>query len=426
MMNSCRIIVFLLLMLGFQTSSCATLRSVTLNKSRPIKEQMKSANTNYIIKYIFDLNGASLAIPKNCILTFRRGEIKNGKIQGNDTKIKSGKQLILDKVNLYGTWENDTVYSEWLHFIPGVKSDNKVEFQNLMTLANGKTLTHLFMQTGIYYCSVAKESSFIKVPSNVYWHNKATICQIGTDLTRYSLVLINKSNNVIIDGGLFIGDVKRHIDKGGEWGHGIKVAGSSNVTLKNLSCNEFWGDGIDLIEGTYRTDIRAGETVCSNVIIDNVKCLRNRRTGLSIEAARNVVVRNSEFAYTGFLKMTAPGDGLGIEPWCKNEQKIYNITIDKCNIHDNKGGRDLSIQPNIQYYYKDDNPQHHPKSRINVRNSKVGNLYILFSNELRINDCVVDDIVRYGCSDDVLISSSLVKKHTDRRNKKGLTLKNNR
>lgn len=124
--------------------------------------------------------------------------------------------------------------------------------------------------------------------------------------------------------------------------------------------------------------------------------------------------------------MTAPGDGLGIEPWCKNEQKIYNITIDKCNIHDNKGGRDLSIQPNIQYYYKDDNPQHHPKSRINVRNSKVGNLYILFSNELRINDCVVDDIVRYGCSDDVLISSSLVKKHTDRRNKKGLTLKNNR
>ena len=124
--------------------------------------------------------------------------------------------------------------------------------------------------------------------------------------------------------------------------------------------------------------------------------------------------------------MTAPGDGLGIEPWCKNEQKIYNITIDKCNIHDNKGGRDLSIQPNIQYYYKDDNPQHHPKSWINVRNSKVGNLYILFSNELRINDCVVDDIVRYGCSDDVLISNSLVKKHTDRRNKKGLTLKNNR
>ena len=425
-MRCCRVIIILLLLLGFHVSSHAAMRSVTLRKSIPIKEQIINGNINYIIKFTFDLKGESLVIPENCKLTFRNGQINNGKILGNGTKIISEKQLIFKEVNLSGIWENDTVYSEWLNFITGDSIDNKNEFQNLMTLANGNTFTHLFMQTGIFYCSVVKESSFIKVPSNVYWHNNATICQIGTDLQRYSLVLINKSNNVTVDGGLFIGDVRRHLDKGGEWGHGIKVAGSSNVIIKNLSCNEFWGDGIDLIEGMYRNDIKAGETVCSNVIIDNVKCFRNRRTGLSIEAARNVLVKNSEFAYTGGVKMTAPGDGLGIEPWCKNEQKIYNITIEKCNIHDNKGGRDLSIQPNIQYYLEDDNPQHHPKSGIIVRNSKVGNLYILFSNELRITDCVVDDIVRYGCSDDVLISNSLVKKHSDKRNKKGLTLKNNR
>lgn len=425
-MKVSRFTIILLLLLVLQVNANAAMRRVVLNKSNTIKEQIICNNTNYIIKYNFDLKGDTLVIPDNCCLTFKGGQIKNGSIKGNVTRIKAGKYLLFKKVRLSGVWDNDTVYSEWLDFKSGDSVDNKEEFINLMILANGEVYTHLYMQRGTYYCSVIKESSFIKLPSNVYWHNKATICQLETDLPRYALVLINKSKNVTIEGGAFVGDVKRHVDKGGEWGHGIKVAGSSNVTLKNLSCNEFWGDGIDLIEGTYRIDIKAGEIVCSDIIIDNVKCFRNRRTGLSIEAARNVVVRNSEFAYTGFLKMTAPGDGLGIEPWCKNEQKIYNITIDKCDIHDNKGGRDLSIQPNIQYYFEDDNPQHHPKSRINVSNSKVGNLYILFSNELRITDCVVEDIVRYGCSDDVLISNSLVKKHTDKRNIKGLTLINNR
>ena len=387
---------------------------------------MVSANTNYIIKDTFDLDGETLVVPENCKLSFRRGLIKNGKIIGNGTKIISCKRRILESVQLLGIWENNTVYSEWLPFLSGDKVDNREEFLNLMTLANGKTFTHLYVQQGTFYCSVIKESSYIKVPSNVYWHNKATICQLATDLQKYSFVLINKSDNVTIDGGSFIGDVKLHTDKGGEWGHGINVTGANNVTLKNLTCNEFWGDGIDLIEGTYRRDIKAGETVCSNITIDNVKCLRNRRTGLSIEAATNVVVRNSEFAYSGTLKMTAPGDGLGIEPWCKNEQKIYNILIDKCNIHDNKGGRDLSIEPNIQYYYEDDNPKHHPQNKIVVRKSNVGNLYLLFANELRITDSVVDDIVEYGCSEDVTISNSWVKKRTDKRSNKGLTLNNNR
>lgn len=425
-MKERKFIIIFLLFIGLQVNSSAAMHHVTLSKSKSIKEQICYENSTYIIKYTFDLKGETLIIPDNCCIAFKGGQIKNGKVKGNGTKVKSGRHLIFDNIGLTGTWENDTVYSEWLNFRSGDSVDNKDEFINLMTLANGNTFTHLYMQKGTYYCSTVKESSNIIVPSNVYWHNKATICQLKTDLQKYALVLIKKSNNVTIDGGSFIGDVRQHIDKGGQWGYGIKVAGSNNVTLKNVSCNEFWGDGIDLVEGTYRNNIKAGETVCSNIIIENVKCLRNRRTGLSIEAAINVVVRNSEFAYSGSLKMTAPGDGIGIEPWCKNEQKIYNILIDKCNIHDNKGGRDLSIEPNIMYYYEDDNPKHHPKNRIIVKKSNLGNLYLLFANELRITDCIVDDIVEYGCSEDVIISNSWIKKRTDKRSNRGLTLKNNR
>lgn len=425
-MKVCRSVIVLLLLLGSQFGARVWARCVILNKLRSIKEQICYKNSTYIIKNTFDLKGESLVVPDNCCLYFRGGQIKNGTIKGADTSVKSERRLIFDNVKVSGTWENDTVYSEWLNFISGPSFDNKDVFQNLMTLSNGVVLTHLYMQKGTYYCSVVKESSYIKVPSNVYWHNKATICQLKTDLQRYAFVLIGRSSNVTIDGGSFIGDVKSHIEKGGEWGHGIKIAGSTNVTLKNLSCNEFWGDGVDLIEGGFNKSIRAGITSCRNIVIDNVKCLRNRRTGLSIEAAINVIIRKSEFAYTGAIKMTAPGDGLGIEPWCKNEQKVYGILVENCNIHENKGGRDLSIQPNIQYYYKDENPKHHPKSNITIKSSRVGNLYVLFSNQLRIENCIVDDIVRYGCSDDVIIKNSQIKKQSDKRNKKGLTITHSR
>lgn len=416
----------LILFLWPQLEIDAFSRCVILCKSKPFKEQVNKANTNYIIKHLYDLHGELIEIPDNCCFTFKGGKLISGTVKGNSTKVSAPRKLIFEDLILYGTWDNDVVYSEWLNFKKGETFDNRTNFQNLMTLSMGHSFTHIYMQEGNYYCSVGKESSCIQVPSNVFWHNSANIHQLESSLTKSALVLINKSSNVTIEGGSFVGDLRTHIGEGGEWGHGIKVAGSTNVTLKNLSCNEFWGDGIDLIEGHYRNDIQAGEISCRNITIDNVQCFRNRRTGLSIEAAIDVIVKNSEFAYTGSIKMTAPGDGLGIEPWCKNEQKVYNIQIENCNIHDNAGGRDLSIQPNIQYYYEEDNPKQHPQSNITIKSSKVGNLYILFSNQLRIENCIIDDIVKYGCSDDVVINNCQIKKQSDKRNKKGLTIINSR
>ena len=228
-MRKSRFIIFLLFFLDLQVNANAAMRRVTLIKSKPIKEQICSNNTNYIIKFNFDLKNETLVIPENCCLTFKGGQIKNGNIKGNGTRIKAGKRLLFDKVSLSGVWENDTVYSEWLNFKSGDTVDNKNEFINLMTLANGVVYTHLYMQRGTYYCSVVKESSYIKVPSNVYWHNQATICQIETDLQKYAFVLIRRSHNVTIDGGAFIGDIRRHKDRGGQWGYGIKVAGSNNA-----------------------------------------------------------------------------------------------------------------------------------------------------------------------------------------------------
>lgn len=193
---------------------------------------------------------------------------------------------------------------------------------------------------------------------------------------------------MVIDGGVFIGDLKTHMGTKGEWGHGIKVEGSSNVTLKNLQTRECWGDGIDLVESEYVSKLKVGVGNCNRVAIDNVKSLCNRRQGLSIEAAENAVVKNSEFAYTGKIKQTAPSAGIDIEAWCKNENKIYNIEIQNCICHDNYG-LDIDCIPNLILKY--DNAS--PKNYIRFTKCTMGTLALKFSNVVEFRDCIRDCII---------------------------------
>ena len=362
------------------------------------RKNVCSENTDYVIKNCLDLNGGILTIPDNCSIVFDEGLFQNGLLEGNHTNVSAGKILIFKNVTLMGSWANEKVYSEWFDFIEGKKVDNARNFKNLMLLCKSDVMTHLYMQEGVYYCSVVTGSSNIIVPSNVYWHNMATICQLPTDSPRYGFVLIRKSNNVTIDGGLFVGDVKSHLGKNGEWGHGIKVAGASNVVLKNLVSREFWGDGIDLVEGEYVSSIAAGVGICDGITIHNVKCLSNRRQGLSIEAARNVTVSDSEFANTGEYGMVEPGCGIDIEPWCNNELKINNIRFKNCNVHDNNPRRDFCVEANLQYLKQTRNPKYTPANNIIVENCRIGKLYILWTNTVTFKKCNIECIsnFKYG------------------------------
>ena len=243
-------------------------------------------------------------------------------------------------------------------------------------------------------------------------------------MKKYSLVLIKQVSNVTIDGGEFVGDIRMHIGNDGEWGHGIKVAGGTNITLKNLTTREFWGDGIDLIEAEYNSTLRAGVGPCINVMIDNVKCLYNRRQGLSIEAAKNVVVKNSEFAYTGKYKMTPPGAGVDIEPWCTNEIKIADVEFYNCFVHDNSPKRDFCLEPTIQYHVQTGIGRIAPVSQVVLKKSKLGKLYIYGANMASIINCEIDEISRYEHGKSVLMEGCTIKRKSDIKARTGLTMKN--
>lgn len=414
------IFFFFHMLVELDAKACS--RRIIVSDSTTWIEQFTFENATYILREEYDLNGQVLIIPGNSCLSFEGGTIINGTVVGNNTIVDARKVCVFKNMTISGKWRNKIVYSEWLDFVEEQGIDNSRNFTNLMVLCNSDSMTHLYMQSGAFSCSVTKESSNIQVPSNVYWHNSATIQQLPTDLQKYSLVLIKQVSNVTIDGGVFIGDVQSHLGNEGEWGHGIKVAGSTNVTLKNIVSKEFWGDGIDLIEAYYDSAVSAGVGICNNIKLDNVKCLYNRRQGISIEAARNVSIKNSEFAYTGAYKFTDPGCGVDIEPWCNNELKIENIRFENCDVHHNNPERDFCVEANLQYYLRKDNHDIEPENRIQVNNCRIGKIYILRANLVSFNSCEIDDITRV-LGERVTMTGCVLKRESGLRSSKGLTIK---
>lgn len=416
------IAIILLFSLSFYSFASACTKKIVVS-SKDWGNQLKYENTYYIIRERLDLKGKEFVVPNNSRLVFEGGCLSTGTVIGKETTIQAEKILVFENVTLSGSWINKEVYSEWLDFVEGKEVDNARNFKNLMLLCTGDKMTHLYMQQGVFYCSVVTGSSNIKVPSNVYWHNSASIRQLLTDSPKFGFVLLQKCDNVTIDGGEFVGDVQSHIGSDGEWGHGIKVAGASNVVLKNFVSREFWGDGIDLIEGEYNGTLRAGVGPCNKVTIDNVKCLYNRRQGLSIEAAWNVVVKNSEFAFTGKYKITSPGAGVDIEPWCTNETKIENIEFFNCFVHNNSSQRDFCLEPTIQYHVQTGKGKIAPVSKVVMKDCRLGKLYIYGAHTASIVNCEIDEISRYNYGKNVIIEGCTIKRKSDIKSRTGLTMK---
>lgn len=58
------------------------------------QSMMQDANTIYVIKYDFDLRGATIEVPEKCVLEFNGGSLDNGVLLGNKTSIVAGSYKI--------------------------------------------------------------------------------------------------------------------------------------------------------------------------------------------------------------------------------------------------------------------------------------------------------------------------------------------
>ena len=158
----------------------------------------------------------------------------------------------------------------------------------------------------------------ITMKSNMNVHGNNCILKIiPNNSGNYAGLYFNNVTNINIDNITVEGERSEHTGTTGEWGHGISIMDSSFINMNNVNVNSCWGDGIYI----------GGLTDSSrNIYINNTTCNNNRRNGISICKAVDVVVENSKFTNTNG---TAPEAGIAIEA-NTSDDVITRIYFNNC------------------------------------------------------------------------------------------------
>ena len=139
----------------------------------------------------------------------------------------------------------------------------------------------------------------LRTGSKFTLNNDATIKAITNDLTTYTILLVEDCTDVEISGGTIEGDRDTHTGATGEWGHCIRLWGSSNrIYIHDINLINAWGDGLDC-------DI-TGSAVTARVHVNNA-----RRNGYSITKADSFISNDDIIENT---HGTSPQCGVDIEP----------------------------------------------------------------------------------------------------------------
>lgn len=380
--------LLLCLMLLLMVCPLVNARTIKLCKGKNLQKQLIYPNATYVVRNNFDLKGSKIQLPQGSTLEFKKGYFKNGEIEGDSCQVVSDKRVIFRNVTVAGSWKNRTVYSDWFDFCQDSLYDNRNNFRNLTTLCNGNNHTDVFVSSGTYWASTNNYECAISIPSNTTWNCKATIKAIPNSYDRAPFIIIFKARNVVVSGGVYVGDLRGHIGDNGEWSHGIECRASSNVKIKNVMCKEFWGDGIDVIDG-YDDNMKPTLN-CNDVTIENVICKYNRRSGISIEAVTDCSVLNSTCQYNGSIRGTGPKAGICIEAWSNVNEKIKNIQIVGCNLLENVewGLFSYANGPFRKDFVKYNN-------NILIKNCKIGCFFVSYTNGISLDNCDIRDSKGY-------------------------------
>ena len=119
-------------------------KSVTLRPKKPLTTQINKANTTYVIRKDFDLEGQTLKMPENCVLKFNGGKLINGTICGSQTHIAAKKSLVLKNISIEGSWDNEEGYPEWFGAANDPNIDSKLAIQKAIDVAKTCVLSDVY------------------------------------------------------------------------------------------------------------------------------------------------------------------------------------------------------------------------------------------------------------------------------------------
>ena len=272
----------------------------------------------------------------------------------------------------------------------GAKGDGTTDDSNAINLAlSSKAYNISFIKGNTYMVRGYEEgqpegsttgligTTGLIIPSNKNVDlNESTIKCITNSRQNYNIFTIAEKENIILKNGTIIGDRATHTGATGEWGYGIAIKSSTNITLDNLKISECWGDGINLNNNGN------GSILNKNITINNCICDSNRRQGMSIENGDIINVINSQFNNTGNNNLhTAPGAGCDVEPG--SYQNVKNVLFDNCSFNSNYGAGLLLDGTNVSLI-----TVNNCKLINNKQNGSNSSLAILDSKNIKVLNCI--------------------------------------
>ena len=123
--------------------------------------------------------------------------------------------------------------------------------------------------------------------------------------------------------------------KKGEWRHTLKICGSRNITAEGLTLLESGGDGVYLSIIGGKTELAP-----TDVVLRDLVCDRHHRQGMSVTAARRLLIERCVLKNT---RGGPPEAGIDFEPNVADEELI-DCVMRGCTIENNHGnGIDLCL-----------------------------------------------------------------------------------
>lgn len=222
----------------------------------------------------------------------------------------------------------------------------------------------------------------INIPNNTTINmDKDTILTvIPNSLKVYKVFIISNSKNIKINGGTIIGDKYTHLGTDGEWGMGVLINDSQNISLSNMNINKMWGDAIYI--GTN------GQDSNYNITLNNIKMDDNRRQGISVISVNKLRGSNLSISNTNGV---APGAGIDIEP---NNNKALLKDIRFKNVY-TKNNFNAGFCAYLNKYKGSSNPV----DITLINHTDIGSLYGFCSLETKeINGFIKNDSANYSKS----------------------------
>lgn len=257
----------------------------------------------------------------------------------------------------------------------------------------------LYFPTGTYVVSVASNSeSIITLNSNKEIELdffKSTIQMTTNGYPNYNIVNAENCTNVEVRNGNLVGDRLTHdyvtTDSSHAFGYGVMSSNNESCNILNMEISDMTGDGI--FTSTYNNGTTKGTTNINDCNLHHC-----RRMGITIIDSDIVNVKNTNIQYIGTtdgIEGVAPKSGIDIEPHYENGTINY-VLLDNVNIE--------KIADSANYGIIQNGPYRENVEKIDIVNSKIENLFIGNSANIKKSELINPGAIRYCTIEDSYIN----------------------